>query len=227
MKTSKICTVALLCVFFSIADGRAVAHGPSDAKRASAPKGLRGEHKLPDRYPYVVQDILRYCRPRKGFWVDLGAGKGQVAIPLIEASGNAVVMLDPNSESMSKGLEIAREKGLGNRLSAVVGVAEKMPFPDNSVDLLVRSWLDFLLGRPGQGLTRGISRIATRREGLCGRRSRQRISEMGHGKTDRPQERASPRRRGRQVEAIYRTASTRTNAKVGRRGRVARIHHHG
>ncbi len=152
MKTSSIYTAVLLCVFFSIADGRAVAHEPSGAKPTSAPKGLRGEHILPDRYPYVVQDILRYCRPRKGFWVDLGAGKGQVAVPLIEATGNAVVMLDPNAESTSKGLEIARQKGLSNRLSAVVGVAEKMPFPDNSVDLLVSRGSIFFWDDPVKGL---------------------------------------------------------------------------
>lgn len=28
--------------------------------------------QLPDPYPYVAADILEYCRPRKGIWVDLG-----------------------------------------------------------------------------------------------------------------------------------------------------------
>ncbi|NQT14939.1 MAG: class I SAM-dependent methyltransferase, partial [Planctomycetes bacterium] len=107
------------------------------AQQSKAPKGLRSEHSLPSRYPYVVEDALRFCTPTKGFWVDLGAGKAQVAIPLIEATGNAVVMLDPNTKSMLEGLKIAREKGIEDRLSAVVGRAEEMPFPDNSVDLIV------------------------------------------------------------------------------------------
>jgi ubiquinone/menaquinone biosynthesis C-methylase UbiE len=85
----------------------------------------------------VVKDILKYCQPEEGFWVDLGAGEGQVAIPLIEATGNPVVMLDPNAEAMTNGLKTARDKGLGDRLFAIVGVAEDMPFPDNSVDLVV------------------------------------------------------------------------------------------
>jgi ubiquinone/menaquinone biosynthesis C-methylase UbiE len=107
------------------------------SKQSAAPKGLKSEQSLPSRYPYVVQDLLRFCNPQKGFWVDLGAGKGQVAIPLIEAAGNPVVMIDPKRESMAKGLKTAREKGLGDRLFAVVGVAEDMPLLDNSVDLLV------------------------------------------------------------------------------------------
>ena len=116
------------------------------------PNGIASEQSLPDRYPYVVQDILDFCTPRKGFWIDLGAGKGQVAIPLIEATGNPVTMLDPNAEAMSQGLKIARSKGLGDRLSAVVGVAEAMPFPDDSVDLVVSRGSIFFWDDPVKGL---------------------------------------------------------------------------
>ena len=122
------------------------------AQKSEAPAGLKAETKLSDRYPCVVEDMLRYCRPEKGCWIDLGAGKGQVAIPLIERTGNPVTMLDPDVEAMSKGLEIAREKGLGNRLLAVVGVAEDMPFPDNSVDLVVSRGSIFFWDDPVKGL---------------------------------------------------------------------------
>jgi ubiquinone/menaquinone biosynthesis C-methylase UbiE len=125
---------------------------PILAQQSSAPKGINSERSLPDRYSYVVQDILNHCKPEKGFWVDLGAGKGQLTIPLVEATGNPVVMLDPNADSLSQGLEIAREKGLGHRLSAVVGVAENMPFPDNSVDLVVSRGSVFFWSDPVKGL---------------------------------------------------------------------------
>ena len=120
--------------------------------QSKAPKGIRSEGSLPDRYPYVVKDVLKYCEPEKGFWVDLGAGKAQLTIPLIEATKNPVVMLDPDVDGMKKGLAIAREKGLEDRLSAVVGVAEKMPFPDDSVDLLVSRGSIFFWDNPAQGL---------------------------------------------------------------------------
>ena len=125
---------------------------PAFAQQSQAPKDIKSEQSLPDRYPYVVKDILQFCKPEKGFWIDLGAGKGQVAIPLIEATSNPVVMLDPNAEAMTKGLEIAREKGLGDHLVAIVGVAEEMPFPDNSVDLVASRGSIFFWSDPVKGL---------------------------------------------------------------------------
>ena len=122
------------------------------AQQSTAPKGLKSEQSLPSRYPYVVEDALKFCAPPKGFWVDLGAGKAQVAIPLIEATGNPVVMLDPNSEAMTEGLRIAREKKLEDRLSAVVGRAEAMPFPDNTVDFVVSRGSIFFWDDPVKGL---------------------------------------------------------------------------
>jgi len=47
---------------------------------------------------------------------------------------------------------LAREKGRQNRLSAVVGVAEKMPFPDDSVDFLISRGSIFFWSDPAQGL---------------------------------------------------------------------------
>lgn len=105
-----------------------------------------------ERHFYVVQDMLRLCRPPKGFWVDLGAGQGQVAIPLIEATGNPVLMVDPDREALQKGLARAREKGLEERLFAVVGTAEALPFPDQSVDLVVSRGSIFFWENPAQGL---------------------------------------------------------------------------
>jgi len=122
------------------------------AQQSGAPAGLKGERSLPSRYEHVVQDVLRLCRPQKGFWVDLGAGKGQVALALIEASGNAVVMVDPNSEGWAEGLKIAREKKLEGRLVAAVGKAEALPFPDDSVDLVVSRGSIFFWEDPVQGL---------------------------------------------------------------------------
>jgi SAM-dependent methyltransferase len=125
---------------------------PVFGQRSEAPSDIKGEQSLPDRYAYVVKDVLDFCQPQRGFWVDLGAGKGQVAIPLIETTGNPVIMLDPNADAMSKGLEIARAKGLGHQLSAVIGVAEAMPFPDNSVDLVVSRGSIFFWDDPVKGL---------------------------------------------------------------------------
>jgi SAM-dependent methyltransferase len=141
-------TISVLVFLSCFALAQPQAHG----QQQKAPRDIKSEKSLPDRYPYVVQDILKYCKPEKGFWIDLGAGKAQVAIPLVQATGNPVVMLDPNVEAMVRGLELAREKGLGDRISAVVGVAEDMPFPDNSVDLVVSRGSIFFWSDPVKGL---------------------------------------------------------------------------
>ncbi|MBN1855247.1 MAG: class I SAM-dependent methyltransferase [Pirellulales bacterium] len=96
---------------------------------------------LPDLYPYVASDILEWCKPETGVWVDLGAGSGGVALAVASAENDAasqstIVLLDPDVNAITEALRKGREKGLGNRLVAVVGVAEKMPLPDNSVDLV-------------------------------------------------------------------------------------------
>lgn len=127
--------------------GEAVSHVPPE-----------GERSLPERHPYVVQDMLRLCQPRPGFWVDLGAGKGQVAIPLLEATDNSVVMVDPKADAMAEGLRIAREKGLERRLAAVVGTAESLPFPDSTLDLVVSRGSIFFWDDPVQGL-REVQRV--------------------------------------------------------------------
>jgi len=138
--------IAILFVGLIVSTSRVCAQ---DVER---PTQITAATPLPDRYPYIVKDILKYCQPKKGFWIDLGAGKGQVAIPLIEATSNPVVMLDPDVEAMCKGVELARKKGLEDRLFAVTGVAEDMPLPDNSVDLVVSHGSIFFWDDPVKGL---------------------------------------------------------------------------
>lgn len=142
--TKHLVFATVFCCQLACLSGKVLAEAP--------PQGIRREGALPSRYPHVVQDALKFCEPKPGFWVDLGAGRGQVALPLIEASGNPVVMLDPNESAMAEGLKLAREKGLANRLFAVVGVAEEMPFLDDSVDLLVSRGSIFFWNDAPKGL---------------------------------------------------------------------------
>ena len=113
--------------------------------------------QLPDHYPFVAADILRYCRPQPGVWVDLGSGNGGVALALAvaedaAASKSTLVLLDPNAEALSEGLRSARAKGLGNRVVAVIGTAEKMPLPSESADLVVSRGSIFFWQDPVKGL---------------------------------------------------------------------------
>jgi ubiquinone/menaquinone biosynthesis C-methylase UbiE len=105
----------------------------------------------------VAADILAYCRPQPGIWVDLGSGSGGVALALAvakdtAASKSTLVLLDPNAEALSQGLRSAKAKGLGSRVVAVVGMAEKMPLPSDSADLVVSRGSIFFWQDPVKGL---------------------------------------------------------------------------
>lgn len=111
--------------------------------QAAATHAEEGDTKrpLPDVYPYVASDVLDGCRPEAGVWVDLGSGTGGVGLAVacsknVAAAKSTIVFLDPDAEALTHALQRGREQGFGNRLVAVVGVAEKMPLPDNSVDLV-------------------------------------------------------------------------------------------
>jgi SAM-dependent methyltransferase len=139
------------CVTFLLVVLSATAVAWSADKPASS-TGLKGEQSLPNRQPYVVEDALRLCRPGKGFWVDLGAGQGQVALALIEKGHNPVLMIDPKTEVLDRALQTARERGWADRAFAITGRAENLPLLDNSVDFLVSRGSIFFWEDPVKGL---------------------------------------------------------------------------
>ncbi len=123
----------------AIALGVFVLPGPARSEDATSSKHANGP--LPNWYPYIAADILEWCKPEAGVWLDLGAGSGGVGLTVASsqnraASESTIILLDPDANALSQALEKGRKAGLGNRLVAVVGVAEKMPLPDNSVDLV-------------------------------------------------------------------------------------------
>ena len=144
---------SLLATF--VLSGGSLAQGGSAQEDAKRP--------LPDLYPYVASDILDSRRPEAGVWVDLGSGAGGVGLAVVSsgnaaASGSTIVLLDPDAKALSRALQKGREKGLGSRLVAVVGVAEDMPLPDNSVDLVFSRGSVFFWKDPVQGI-REVQRV--------------------------------------------------------------------
>jgi len=113
---------------------------------------------LPDWFGPVAEDVLGYCRPKKGLWVDLGSGSGGVGLALARASDSSIVLIDPNADALTKALERARQCGLVARVVAVVGKAESIPLSDSSVDLLVSRGSIFFWDDPPKGL-REVHRI--------------------------------------------------------------------
>ncbi len=119
------------------------------------------QERLPDIYPYVVADILRYCKPDKGLWVDLGSGDGGIGLELARESGSTVVLIDPNAEALGKAARKAAGAGLECRVLTVASCAEALPLPDGIADLVVSRGSIFFWDDSPEGL-REVYRILRR-----------------------------------------------------------------
>jgi len=47
------------------------------------------------------------------------------------------VLIDPNADALRRALDAARQRGIASRAVAVIGSAESIPLPDDSVDVVV------------------------------------------------------------------------------------------
>jgi len=124
---------------------------PDNARRREA-------QELPDWYGPVAEDVLAYCRPQEGTWIDLGSGSGGVGLALARTSCSTIVLIDPQAESLIEALRKATDFGLGDQVMAVVARAESMPLPDCSVDLVTSRGSIFFWNDPAEGL-REVYRI--------------------------------------------------------------------
>ena len=116
--------------------------------------------KLPDYHATIAQDLIDFCGPEGGkVWVDLGSGGGGVALALLESLPDTVmVLVDPNAKALGNGLQAARACGFRGRVVAVLGAAERIPMPDDSVDVVVSRGSFYFWKDRAQGL-REVRRV--------------------------------------------------------------------
>ena len=94
---------------------------------------------LPDHFRTVAEDLVGFCSPGSGrVWVDLGTGQGGLGLALLEKLDNITMMLmDPDAAALRHALDAARQRGVESRAVAVIGLAESIPLPDASADVVV------------------------------------------------------------------------------------------
>ena len=95
--------------------------------------------ELPDHYGTVAEDVLAFCDGSGSrIWVDLGSGAAGLGLALLEKLPDSlIVLVDPDAGALRRGLDAGRERSMGGRVVAVVGSAECLPLPDESVDVVV------------------------------------------------------------------------------------------
>ena len=86
-------------------------------------------------YPVIAEQIIRWYGITEGRCLDLGAGTGRLGFAVAEKAPALSVLLYDKSEAM---LRIAsRDNPDPSRIETMKGMVEKLPFDDNSVDLVV------------------------------------------------------------------------------------------
>jgi len=116
--------------------------------------GGTNQPPLPDYFAAVAEDVLVFCGSSGGrVWVDLGSGAGGLGLALLERIPDGVMaFLDPDADALRRALDDARQRGFASRAVAVVGPAEQIPLPSESVDAVVSRGSFYFWRDRAQGL---------------------------------------------------------------------------
>jgi ubiquinone/menaquinone biosynthesis C-methylase UbiE len=108
-------------------------------------------HKTEEEY-ITWKEFLKTVIPSEvGLRVlDVGTGTGVIALPLA-ATGHNVTALDLTAEMMEKAKANARQRGLA--IDFRIGDAEKLPFADNTFDVVINKWLLWTLPNPEKAIS--------------------------------------------------------------------------
>ncbi|MBP2134033.1 ubiquinone/menaquinone biosynthesis C-methylase UbiE [Methanomicrobium sp. W14] len=88
-------------------------------------------------YPVIAGQIVEKTGLNEGLCVDLGSGPGSLAIAVARKTFFSVLSFDLSSSMSAVAMKNIIEAGLSDRVFAVTGNVEVIPFPDDSFDLAV------------------------------------------------------------------------------------------
>ena len=116
------------------------------------PKGLLGRLMLvsmdKEHLPMAQWALERIKIPGNGKVADLGCGGGYNIRRMLEMSAKAkFIGLDISDESVKKAQKVNKAE-IGKRVKVIKGSAEKLPFKDNSIDLITAFETVFFWKKP-------------------------------------------------------------------------------
>lgn len=109
-------------------------------------------------YPLLARQIFNDYKITTGICLDVGSGAGRLGIELAKLTSLKVYLLDINTQAITVASKNICARGISNRVSAVQGSVQKLPFANKSVNLIVSRGSIFFWKDKSQGL-REIYRI--------------------------------------------------------------------
>jgi ubiquinone/menaquinone biosynthesis C-methylase UbiE len=108
-------------------------------KATTDPEGFDKVSKLAFApiYPYLARCITNKFGISKGVCVDVGSGPGSLAIAIARITKLQVYSLDIQERMTEVALRNIAQAGLSSRIRAVTADVCKMPFDDESIDIVV------------------------------------------------------------------------------------------
>jgi len=102
-----------------------------------------------------------YFLDRPGTVLDGGCGYGRVSIPLLKANPNLrCIGVDASPVMLEKFVELAKERGVADRVELFCGNLDKLPFPDSSFEFVLScAVLLHVPKRDVKGIIREFSRV--------------------------------------------------------------------
>ena len=103
-------------------------------------------------YPVIAAQIVERTDVRSGHCIDLGGGPGMLGVCIAKITALRVTVVDLMPECVELARENSAEAGVADRVDAVQGVAEALPFEDGAVDLVVSRGSIFFWQDQARGL---------------------------------------------------------------------------
>lgn len=109
-------------------------------------------------YPLLARQIFDDYRITTGICLDVGSGTGRLGIELAKLTSLKVYLLDISARTITDASKNICARGASSTVSAVQGSVHRLPFANNSVNLIVSRGSIFFWKDKSQGL-REVYRI--------------------------------------------------------------------
>lgn len=88
-------------------------------------------------YPVIAEQIKQKTKITEGTCVDLGCGGGYLGISLAQITNITVYLFDLSPEMQDIAEKNIKKYDLTDRVATILGDVHKLPFKDQSIDLLI------------------------------------------------------------------------------------------